>query len=50
MANKIFNTRVKIGDGKTVVSLLPSIIESITDIEINAVFDTMIYMSEAVYQ
>ena len=40
--------RVKVGDGKTVVSLLPFTIEPITDTEIDTVFGTTIYMGEAV--
>lgn len=40
--------RVKVGDGKTVVSLLPFTVEPITDTEIDAVFGYTIYAAEAV--
>lgn len=40
--------RVKVGDGKTVVSLLPFTVEPITDTEIDAVFGYTIYSAEAV--
>lgn len=40
--------RVKVGDGKTVVSLLPFTVEPITDTEIDEVFGTTIYQADEV--
>ena len=40
--------RMKIGDGKTLVSLLPFIVDTITNEEIDAIFGYTIYQAEEV--
>lgn len=40
--------RIKIGDGETVVSLLPFTVEPITDTEIDAIFGSTIYRADEV--